>query len=51
MVFWVYYKDEGVDSFAKHGGCTVGIVKSRLFNARRKLHVCMSQWIAGGRYG
>ena len=51
MVFWVYYQDESVGNVAKHGGCAEGTVKSRLFNARRKLHDCMSQWIAGGRYG
>lgn len=51
MVFWVYYQDASVGSVSKHGGCAEGTVKSRLFNARRKLHDCMLQWIAGGRYG
>lgn len=50
MVFWVYYQDESVANAAKHSGCAEGTVKSRLFNARRKLHDCMSQWISGGRY-
>ena len=49
-VFWTYFKEESVDVVAKQMGCPMGTVKSRLFNARRSLHDCMTRWIAGGRY-
>jgi RNA polymerase sigma-70 factor (ECF subfamily) len=46
-VFWTYFQDEGVDVVARQLGCPAGTVKSRLFNARKRLHDCMSHWIAG----
>ncbi len=49
-VFWTYFQDEGVDVVAKQLGCPAGTVKSRLFNARKRLHDCLSRWLAGGRY-
>lgn len=49
-VFWTYFQDEGVDVVAKQLECPAGTVKSRLFNARKRLHDCMSRWLAGGRY-
>lgn len=49
-VFWTYFQDERVDVVAKQLECPAGTVKSRLFNARKRLHDCMSRWLAGGRY-
>lgn len=50
-IFWVYFQEEGVDVVAGRLQCPPGTVKSRLFNARKKLQDCMSRWISGGRYG
>jgi len=49
-IFWVYFQEQGLDAVAQHLDCPVGTVKSRLFNARKKLHDCMSRWLSGGRY-
>lgn len=49
-IFWVYFQEQGLDAVAKQLGCPVGTVKSRLFNARKKLLDCMSRWLSGGRY-
>lgn len=48
-IFFVYFQDEGLEAVAKQLNCPVGTVKSRLFNARKKLHDCMSRWLSGGR--
>lgn len=50
-VFWVFYQDAGLEEVAKHQNCPVGTVKSRLFNARKRLRDCVSRWIEGGRHG
>ena len=50
-IFWVYYQDASVEEAARHQDCPVGTVKSRLFNARKRLRDCVSRWIEGGRHG
>ena len=50
-IFWVYYQDASVEEVARHQDCPVGTVKSRLFNARKRLRDCVSRWIEGGRHG
>lgn len=49
-IFWVYFHEEGLEAVAKHLDCPMGTVKSRLFNARKKLRDCMSRWLRGGRH-
>lgn len=49
-IFWVFYQGEGLDAVAARQECPVGTVKSRLFNARKRLHDCMSRWLEGGRH-
>ena len=46
-IFWVYYQNEGLEKVAERQSCQVGTVKSRLFNARRRLHDCMNRWMQG----
>lgn len=47
-IFWVFYQGEGLAAVAVRQACPVGTVKSRLFNARRRLHDCMTRWMQGG---
>lgn len=49
-IFWAFYQDEGLEAVAARQNCPVGTVKSRLFNARKRLRDCMSRWLKGGRY-
>lgn len=49
-IFWVFYQGEGLEDVAQRQSCPVGTVKSRLFNARRRLHDCMTRWMQRGRY-
>lgn len=49
-IFWVFYHGEGLENVAQRQVCPVGTVKSRLFNARRRLHDCMTRWMQGGRH-
>lgn len=49
-IFWIYYQDEGLEVVATRQECPVGTVKSRLFNARKRLRECMHRWLEGGRY-
>lgn len=49
-IFWVFYQGDGLDAVAARQECPVGTVKSRLFNARKRLHDCMTRWLQGGRY-
>lgn len=49
-IFWVYHQGEGLETVAQRQACPVGTVKSRLFNARRRLHECMTRWMQGGRH-
>ena len=50
-IFWVYHQDASVDEVARRQDCPEGTVKSRLFNARKRLRDCVSRWIEGGRHG
>lgn len=49
-IFWVYFQDAGLEAVAKHLDCPTGTVKSRLFNARKKLRGCMSRRVTGASY-
>ena len=49
-IFWTFYQDAGVAEVAKHQACPEGTVKSRLFNARKRLRDCVSLWMEGSRH-
>lgn len=49
-LFWVFYQGDSVETVAERQGCPEGTVKSRLFNARKRLKDCLTRWIQGGRY-
>lgn len=50
-LFLAYHDDETLETIAERQQSPVGTVKSRLFNARRRLRECMEAWLQGGRYG
>jgi RNA polymerase sigma-70 factor (ECF subfamily) len=49
-IFWTFYQDASEAEVARHQGCPTGTVKSRLFNARKRLRDCVSNWMEGSRH-
>lgn len=44
-IFWTFYEYASVEETAQHLGCPAGTVKSRLFNARKRLRDCVTRWM------
>jgi RNA polymerase sigma-70 factor (ECF subfamily) len=49
-IFLVFFEGLGVDAVAQRQNCPAGTVKSRLFNARKRLRDCLSRCLHGGRH-
>jgi RNA polymerase sigma-70 factor (ECF subfamily) len=49
-IFLVFYEGLGVEAAAQRQNCPTGTVKSRLFNARKRLRDCLLRCLQGGHH-